>query len=153
MSKGHFVEGIFARWIKSDPNQHDKALPMGWFAIRSDWIPEEHRPKRRGNWYKISNGKHSCFRALRMDPTLEGSLKNGTGQINIDWDGWLALHGNTSPDGKPVQLTMRPATKWESLFAGHGHPDPGVRTAAHAASASIFLGFVALMIAISQYFI
>ena len=105
------IKGKFSRWTQSKSDDQEKTLPIGWFAIRSDWVPKDNRPKLRGKWHKISCGRHSCYRALSMDPTLKGSMKMREGQIRIDWDGWLALHGNESPDRAPAELTIHPAVQ------------------------------------------
>lgn len=83
-----------------------------------------------------------------MDPTLEGTLQSETGEINIDWDGWLALHGNERPHGEPLKLKMRPVNRLQFLLVGHKHPDPGVRVASVVASISLGLGVLALVIAV-----
>ena len=89
-----------------------------------------------------------------MDPQLKGSPGQGSGEIDIDWDGWLTLTGYGGADvNKALQLTIRPVSRLEFLRVGHGHPDPGIRAAAVVASISLGLGLLALVISISQAFI
>lgn len=153
MSNSLRIQGSFTRWRKSDPTDQDKTLPLGWFAVRSDWVSEHDRAALRGKWYKISCGGNHCYRSLSMDPTLKGSQKTGEGQINIDWDGWLALHGYQKPHEEPLELTIEPANRFQLLTVGHSHPDPGIRAAAIVASVSLGLGFLALVISVFLSFV
>lgn len=147
MSKASRVsfEGNFER--KSPASFADKiGIPNGWTVVHYRHIPEKSvRRQTHGEWFKISSPLGSIYRVLRFS----GNLKKGgdfkTGQIVLDWLGWIDLHDRYEDVDGPIYLWARKAYFWELPIAYARHPDGAIRLASWLGWASVVLGAVSLI--------
>jgi len=134
------TEKVFERCEKMDALD----LRDGWFAVSHHFLDEDALKSRRyyGQWHKISSGKNSVYRCLRLSPNLKKNAD--VTQIAIDWDAWCVL----TRDGgakRPISLSIRKAHFFEPMIFG-GHPDPATRTAYQIAFLSLLLAVLSLLI-------
>ncbi|MEI8207393.1 MAG: hypothetical protein WCG03_10985 [Kiritimatiellales bacterium] len=118
----------------------EEGITPGWFAVSHHLLDADQRHSREyyGQWHKISCGRKSVYRCLRLSPNLK---KNASEiEIAIDWDAWCRLAGGDSK--KPVKLSIRKACVFEPMLFG-GHPDPMQRAAYQIA-------FIGLLISLLQ---
>jgi hypothetical protein len=73
-----------------------------------------------------------------------GSL--GTGQVVVDWGGWLDLFGRANDVNQPLKLTVCSAPWWAFPRFVFAHPDPTIRLAGLLALLSVALGFLSVLL-------
>jgi hypothetical protein len=161
MTHNGVIEGVFERRLLRGDAEHLRldSLPTGWFAISHRWIePTTARRQGRGRWYSIHNPEsgNCIFRALRLEPTLrvEAGSENTTpsGEIWIDYDGWLELSGLADDNPRSMPLRICRARWWQTARLAEKHPDPAYRLAARVAwilgLVSILLGVVSILLTV-----
>jgi hypothetical protein len=145
-------KGIFTR-ISPHAFSTRAEFPAGWFAVSWRWIAECcHRRRGHGKWCKITSEHGSIYRVLRFSAELPGSPLAGTGEIVLDWDGWLYLHGRADDVDKPLELTVSAARWWAFPQFALAHPDPTIRLAGLLALLSVALGLLSIVLTVLPWF-
>ncbi|HUW29349.1 MAG TPA: hypothetical protein VMV97_12145 [Sulfuriferula sp.] len=124
-------------------------IPAGWFVISHRWMPEKsNRRLSHGRWFKIKSTHGEVFRILRFSASLEGSPKAGSGQIVIDWPGWLDLFGRADDVDGPIELEFSEARWWQFPRLAVSHPDPTIRLSGLLGLLSVVLGVLSAILAL-----
>ena len=124
-------------------------IPAGWFVVSHRWMPEKSgRRLSHGRWFKIKSAEGEIFRILRFSASLEGSPNSGTGQIGVDWPGWLDLFGRAENVDGPIELEFSEAHWWQFPRLAVSHPDPTVRLAGLLGLLSVVLGILSVILAV-----
>ena len=134
-------------FIRASQYSEQKEVPAGWFVISSQWFAD--KPARRishGKWYRIKSESGCVYRILRFSPNLKGSPKIGSGQIVLDWPGWIDLNGRSGNESKQIELSISRAPWWKFFILPFSHPDPSYRLAALLGLISILLGVLSLIL-------
>jgi hypothetical protein len=87
---------------------------------------------------------------VRFSTQLEGSPAAGTGQVVVDWGGWLDLFGRADDVDQPLKLKVSPASWLAFPRFALAHPDPTIKLAGLLALLSLGLGI--LSVALTLFF-
>jgi hypothetical protein len=148
LAHGYLMKGHFTR-VSPAAFAERVGIPAGWFVISHRWISDKStRRLAHGRWFKIKSGEAEVFRILRFSPNLEGSPAKGTGQIVMDWNGWLDLFGRADDVVGPIELEFSEARWWHFPRLAVSHPDPTVRMSGILALVSVGLGILSLLLTI-----
>lgn len=124
-------------------------IPAGWFVVSHRWMPEKStRRQSHGRWFKIKSTEGEIFRILRFSVKLEGSPKSGTGEIVVDWPGWLELFGHAENVDGPIELELSEAHWWQFPRLAVSHPDPTIRLSGLLGLLSVVLGVLSVVLAV-----
>lgn len=122
-------------------------LTLGWFAISHRWINDKsERRKAYGKVYKISSKHGTVYRTLRFSPKLKGSLAKESGQILMDWHGWIGL-SETGNEKFPEDMKIKRANPLEIFYHSMSHPDPAYRHSMAVARVGLYISLVSIILA------
>ena len=122
----------------------------GWFVISHRWMPEKrHRRLSHGRWFKIKSAEREVFRILRFSASLGGSPAKGTGEIVMDWPGWLDLFGQAEDVDGPIEVEFTEASWWQFPRLAVSHPDPTIRLSGLLGLLSVALGILSVILAVA----
>lgn len=120
-------------------------IPLGWVVVRHSHLPEKlARRRTHARWVCIKCGSQRVYRVLRYSVNLR------SGDIVMDWAGWIDLQGRTDKESDVLELTIRTARWYEFLTIPLRHVDPGYRLAAWLGVVSLWLGVISLGVSLSQ---
>ena len=124
-------------------------LTAGWFVISHRFFEtKKERREAHGKWFKITSEHGSVYRILRFAPQLAGSPKKKTGDVVIDYQGWLALWDCAEDVEQPLNLTITRAKWWVTPKLAVSHPDPIVRLAGALGFQSVALGTIGVILGV-----
>lgn len=124
-------------------------IPAGWIVISYRWMPKKlDRRLAHGRWFKIKSGEGEVFRILRFSVNLEGSPASGSGQLVIDWPGWLDLLDHAEDTDGPIELEFSEGRWWQYPRLAISHPDPTIRLSGMLGLLSVALGILSVVLAI-----
>ena len=146
--------GTFSRIPPGDTTEE---LPMGYITVSHRWIKDAiTRRRTHGGFYKITSAlddSKAIYRAIRFSPRLKGSSKQKSGQVIIDWQGWIMLTGYRDKMPDEVKLTFKRVHWWQYPQIGLTHPDALYRFNSVVALISFYLGIVAIVISYVQSYV
>jgi len=117
-----------------------------WFTISYRWIPKSNDRRRlHSKWFKISSENGSVYRALSMSPNLRSSIKDESGEIIIDWQGWLRLAAYEDKLPEEMALKIEVVPFYEIPIVGITHPDPTSKNALMIAVLAILISFLSML--------
>lgn len=142
------MKGTFRR-VSPAKFAENIGIPAGWFVISHRWMPEKlHRRKAHGAWFKIKSTETHIFRILRFSPNLEGSLSSDSGEIVLDWVGWIDLFGRVEDVNQGIKLEITKARWRDYPKIAVSHPDPTIRMSGYLGLISVALGLLSLLLTI-----
>jgi hypothetical protein len=148
MAAFEVMKGQFTRIPPADFAEK-VGIPAGCFVVSHRWmLDKSHRRLSHGRWFKITSPEGEIFRILRFSPSFEGSLKSGTGQIVVDWPGWLDLFGRAENVDGPIELEFSQAHWWQFPRLAVSHPDPTIRLSGLLGLMSVALGILSVILAV-----
>jgi hypothetical protein len=135
-------------------------LPLGWFGVSWDIDDDkDFKLKWTGKFWRIESAQGGViYRAIRFsklnklkprenEKRIEYDPATKTGQIVLDYDGWLVLKRTElaieeSDLDTPLKINIRPVRDYscEYFRAMLSHPDPSYRQASSIALFSFILG-------------
>ena len=141
----HSIDGSFTR---VSPAQFVEKLsfPLGWFVVRYSWVAEMSiRRKSHGNWYAITSDRNqTIYRMMRYSIDLKANIADKTGEIVLDWVGWIDLYDREEKVDGPLRLIIKPVPWWKLPRVFLRHPDPAIRLSSYLGWGSILLGALSL---------
>ena len=143
------MDGTFTR-ISPAEFAEKVGIPAGWFVISHRWMGDKkQRRLSHGKWFKIKSEHTTIYRILRFSPNLEGGPKQNTGQMVLDWPGWIDLWGRAEDVDRALDLEFTEAKRWEYPKMAMSHPDPTHRLAGELGLLSVFLGLLSVILAMA----
>ncbi len=141
------IDGRFTR-----ASLPEGAPPPAWLSISHRWVErKEDRRKLHGKWCRITSpytSRAGIYRALRFGPTLAFDDARESGEVAIDWAGWLDLQGRDGLEQGELGLKIEVVGGLTVFLASWLHPDPSYRIASQISLVSFALGILALVLAV-----
>jgi hypothetical protein len=123
-------------------------LPQGWCVISYRCFSDrKFRRHAHGRWFQIKSDQGCVHRVLRFSAKLRAPKKT-TGEIVLDWVGWLDLNGRDENVDEPLKLRISPVAWWRTPLMAKAYPDPTVRLAAMLGLISVGLGILSLVLSL-----
>ncbi len=137
------VEGNFTR---IPPISITEDLALGWFAISHRWMEEKQiRRDAYGKLYRIKTDEGVIYRTLRFSPRLKGAPSKDSGQILMDWHGWIQL-SKTGEEKYPERMKIKKANIFEIFWHSASHPDPAYRHSMAIARIGLYISLVSIIL-------
>ena len=147
------MKGEFSR-VSPSSFAEKLGIPVGWVVVSWGWMPEKAARRRaHGRVFKISSGKQTVYRILRFSGNLKRDKASSSGEIVIDWPGWLELHDFSENVDPPLTLEIKDVPKWQLWRLALSHPDPTYRLAGILGLVSIGLGILSVGLALLPLFL
>ncbi len=141
-------EGNFTRKSPAEFSKNGHLLP-GWFVVSHRWVDEKKsRRLVHAKWCKITLGDQKIFRIIRFSTNLKGSLKSRSGDIVLDWQGWLQLNNFDEDVQTSLKLKIERVRWYHAVFLPMSHPDPTMQLSGFLGLLSMVLGLVSLALGI-----
>lgn len=136
------ISGTFKR-ISPTSQKFNAIVPLGWVAVNFRWMPDKSERRREyGKWYTFVSEKGRVHRAIRFAANAKRNKAKNSGEIAIDWLGWIALNGYEENVDGPIEITIEKVPFYKVPFIFRTHPDPAYRLAAWVAWVSVALGII-----------
>ena len=120
----------------------------GWVYLPPALVADKTRRRRwRGRLVRIVARQTgvAIHRRLAFGARLRKGGDGTPGEVGLDWDSWNALQDGGDAD--VLDLEIRPSRSLLA-WAGVGHPDPTVHTAATLGLVGLALGILSLVLAL-----
>ena len=141
------MKGVFDR-VSPAQFAEKVGIPPAWLVVSWRWMPgKSERRRQHGKWYKIRSPDAAIYRVLRFSSNLGGGPKQGTGDIVLDWPGWIELSDFAEDTSLRLELELTPVSWWEYPRCAISHPDPTHRLAGELAVLSVALGLLSVLLA------
>ncbi len=122
----------------------------GWIYLPAAVVGDKAVRRRcRGRLVRIvaRDTGVAIHRRLAFGARLRKGDDGTPGEVGLDWDSWIVLHDG-GDDEAPLDLEIRPSRSLVA-WAGVGHPDPTVHTAAVLGLAGLALGILSIVLALA----
>jgi hypothetical protein len=143
------MKGTFTR-VSPASFAEKVGIPAGWFVISHRWMAETKRRRlAHGRWFMLRTAHGSAFRILRFSPNLDGGPSQGSGELVIDWPGWLDLFGRAENVDGPLEIEITETSWWQLPRLAIAHPDPSIRMSGLLGLLSVALGLLSVVLAVA----
>ena len=135
-----------AKFGRVPPTAKTEELALGWVAISHRWFEDKQsRRDAYGTIYKIKTKSGTIYRSLKFSPRLKGSAKSGSGQILLDWQGWINLC-ELDTEKSEVELKITKANMLERVYHSMTHPEPAYRHSMAVARIGLYISLISLVL-------
>jgi len=124
----------------------------GWFSVSHHWVASKKlRRVCTGHWFRIRSGSATIFRVLRFNAALEHDPNLQSGEIVLDYDGWLELSDFAEDTSKRLPVELEEARWYEYLHCIVKHPDPAYRLSGWLGIISVALGVLGIILGLLAF--